>query len=449
MKRFLVQTLLLGIFFSMGSNFALAQNIDEQKRELEKQLEELNREVEEKQKELSSQKAKSGNFKSEVKRLTDEINAKKGEIGKKESIIGGLGKQIGARSTKIKSLVSELGRERSSLGQILRKKRELDDYTLFEALSSQKTLSQMYADNPLFGNLSDKLSDSAVKIKQIKQNTEKEKKTLEEQKTLEANVKYSLELDKKKVEIKNNESKNLLSQSQSKEKSFEQLISDQKKKMAQIRSKLFSLAGNIPEGGIPFGQAYDYAKKASELTGVRSAIILAILKQESGGKVDSFGHNVGQCFLTDEQTGSGKNKKTGNLVEKVMKPNRDVQPFLRITKALGRDPFTTPVSCPFSYGYGGAMGISQFIPSTWVLYENRISGMFGGANPWNPQHAITATALLMKDNGAGSQNYSSEKNAACKYYSGSSCSGTTSFYGNSVMKHAENIQSQIDLLEGK
>ena len=113
-----------------------------------------------------------------------------------------------------------------------------------------------------------------------------------------------------------------------------------------------------------------------------------------------------------------KHVSTGALYTDGIHPTRDLPSLKSVLERLGRDPLSTRVSCPQSFGYGGAMGPSQFIPSTWVLYEGRIASMLGVsvADPWNAQHAITGTALLLKDNGAISGNYESERNAACPKY---------------------------------
>jgi len=105
---------------------------------------------------------------------------------------------------------------------------------------------------------------------------------------------------------------------------------------------------------------------------------LAILTQES-----DLGKNIGQCYLKDPVTGDGVGKNTGRKFERVMNPKRDVPVFLQITKELGLDPYKTPVSCPMSFGWGGAMGPAQFIPSTWILYKSKLSSILGKTpNPW-------------------------------------------------------------------
>lgn len=69
------------------------------------------------------------------------------------------------------------------------------------------------------------------------------------------------------------------------------------------------------------------------------------------------------------------------------------------------------------------------------------------ADPWNPEHAFIATAIYIQDLGAVLGSYTAERNAACKYYSGSSCSSTrrppNAFYGDSVMKIAQDIQTNM------
>jgi hypothetical protein len=118
-----------------------------------------------------------------------------------------------------------------------------------------------------------------------------------------------------------------------------------------------------------------------------------------------------------------------------------------------------------SGGWGGAMGISQFIPATWASYagfdklgnynaaNDRIRNTLGSgvmSNPWINLHGITATSLYMKDLGASAKTYTAEREAACKYYSGRGCSVpgvSNAFYGNAVMAHKVSIQANIDILE--
>ena len=95
------------------------------------------------------------------------------------------------------------------------------------------------------------------------------------------------------------------------------------------------------------------------------------------------------------------------------------------------------------------MGPSQFIPSTWMLYKDRLSSLTGESfpDPWNARTAIYATALLMEDNGAAGGTRAAERKAALKYFAGGSWSNPRfAHYGDGVLNHADKIQAEIDIL---
>jgi membrane-bound lytic murein transglycosylase B len=95
------------------------------------------------------------------------------------------------------------------------------------------------------------------------------------------------------------------------------------------------------------------------------------------------------------------------------------------------------------------MGPTQFIPSTWELFEARLKAALNvpATNPWNAEHAIMATGLYLADVGAGQATYTAERNAACRYYSGSACAGHSTFYGDQVLAKATAFQNDIDFLK--
>jgi membrane-bound lytic murein transglycosylase B len=219
------------------------------------------------------------------------------------------------------------------------------------------------------------------------------------------------------------------------------------KKTAEIAAKLIQMTGLTEDQKAPtFGEALDLAKQVATAIGIRPAFLLAIISQES-----AIGRNVGQCYVTDAKTGSGK-YSNGKLVSRIMHPTRDLPVFLDIIRESNRVMEKTPVSCWINdcvsqyggklyhskayvsdageiscaksgyvaYGFGGAMGPAQFIPSTWELYEDKVKAQTGKsyADPWNLKDAFTAAGLYLKALGGGVQ--SGEYKAASKYYGGSS-----------------------------
>src|SRR5690606_36744773 len=213
-------------------------------------------------------------------------------------------------------------------------------------------------------------------------------------------------------EQKEREKQRLLNLSKSEESNYRQVIALREADIAAIRSTLFNLRNTI---AISFGEAYDLATTFSQRTGVRAALILAIITQES-----NLGENVGTC----NRTGDPESRSYRNIMPGPNDGHRsyrdDQTLFLKITAELGLDPNNTPLSCPMAAGWGGAMGPSQFIPTTWMSYQSRIAAVTGNnpPNPWNPVDAFTATSLLLADLGAANGSFSAERQAALRYYAG-------------------------------
>jgi len=381
----------------------------------------------------------------DVKALTAKIKSAEATIKSKNIAISQLSKDINVRSQKIDELEVLIDDGKQSLAQLIRRTNEIDDYSLAEVVLDSKNLSDFFSDLDSFLSIQRGLEEHFFSVRQTIAETADERTRLGEIQDKERDAKYEVEVKKKTISKSEQEKKDLLAATKKEAKSYEQIVADRQAKANQINAALFRLRG-VDGGGIPFKEALTYAKIASANTGVRAAFILGILRQES-----NLGVNVGQCLLVDPITGAGKGKNTGTPFSNLMKPDRDVPYFLDMMKRLGRDPYNTPVSCPQSVGYGGAMGPTQFIPSTWRGYEGRIASAFGVAvgDPWNPEHAIMATAMFLQDLGAGRGGYSAEREAAGRYYAGGNWMAYGLGYASSVLGHAEVYQNDIEFLENR
>jgi len=422
-------------------------NREENESDCRKRLEDLAKEIQVINGGIQLQDQNQAKLGAEITQLNGEIKKTSTEIKKKNSLIQNIKSDIVEREQSLEQLNQKLQREKESLEKILRKRYELDDSTVFEFILSNEQVSDFYEDAPAFSYVQDSLSDSFAIIDQLKVDIYGQKSELEKKREEEDAAKYGLQVEQKKIEDQKKERDQALAVSEQAEASLTQLRAIREKEIQEITSKLFELR-DLAGGGIPFGDAYAFAKEASKKTGVRPAFILAILEQES-----NLGKNVGTC-----------NRNTNEPIWSDIMPGptsgswRDDQTIYQsLMKKLGRPLVGTPLSCPIKVngqysGWGGAMGPSQFIPTTWQSYESRIAKSVGVsvANPWNAQHAIHATALYVSDLGAGAQTYTAEREAACKYYSGRSCSDPSvknAFYGDGVMNRTVRIQANIDIIE--
>lgn len=380
------------------------------------------------------QQKQTGTLKGDVDYLTSQINALKTKIKARALVIAQLKVSIKEKVSKIESLSEKIDRQHESLAQLLRNTNDFDNENMIYLIVSDNTISSFYSDLESYASIKQAVKISVDEIRGVKTKTEVQKKDLEKKQNAETDAKVELENAQKKVAQSEAEKKQLLAISKNKEQEYQKLAAEKKARADTIRAALFQLRDTK---AIPFGTALKYAQEAEAKTGVRPAFLLAIITQET-----NLGANIGTCNRPDDPP--SKNWKA------VMKPDRDQAPFERITSALGLNPYSMPVSCPWKGGWGGAMGPSQFIPSTWELYAKKVAealGISGMPNPWEPRHAFMASSIYLGELGADNGGYTAERTAALKYYAGSNWNKkANAFYGDGVMKKAKDIQANIDLL---
>jgi len=436
----LIATTFGGFFVFTHTAVALTAS---ERAELEAQLVKLEEEIKRQEDILLKQKGQSVSITNEVLKLKAQVDAARSKISYRNTQIKKLSSEITTKDKVVRTLNVDINEKKDSISKLIRETRELDDRGALHIVLASENLSDFYRDADSFVFVRRSLKERVDELLGVKTLTEEEKKNLEAKKGEEEVARLELERQKRLVEQNKSEQDALLSKSKNQEKVYEILIADREKEAARIRTQLFELVG-VPKGGIPFGDAYQYAKYAESKTGVDAAFLLAIATQETG-----IGKNVGTCNR------DGDSKKWYDIMPG---PNdnswRDDQTiFLEIMKDLGMNPVGVPLSCPAPWGgWGGAMGPMQFIPATWKQYAPRVAKAAGVsvANPWNPQHAFIASSTYLADLGAGKQTFEAEREAACKYYSGKSCYAPkikNMFYGNSVMKIKSDMQAKIDVLE--
>jgi membrane-bound lytic murein transglycosylase B len=412
----------------------------EERAKLEQQLADLEKQMAQTDATISSLQAQGASLERDIGILDGQIKKAKLQVQTTQLEIQNLSEDIDDHAETIDELTSQLSDDQQSLAGIMRKTREIDDYSLAEVVLSSETLSQFLSDLDTFTSVKRDMLDLFSRVRAARQQTTEAKEGLEGERTDKQALQAQLVAAQKQVEQKEAEKQQLLDETKGQEGLYQTLKSSQEQLAAQIRARLFPLRD---AGEIPFGTAVQYAKIAYQKTGVDPALILAILSQES-----DLGKNIGNCYVTNLDTGDGVGKNTGTPFAGVMKAPRDTVPFKQIVEGLGGDPAHTAVSCPLPGGYGGAMGPTQFIPSTWALYESRIAASLGigATNPWDAQQAIMATALYLQDVGAAGGTYSAEHTAAAKYYAGGAWATSGQGYANSVMAKAASFQQDIDVL---
>ena len=418
---------LIGVLLFSAPALSFAETVEERRARLEQELAVIEQDIVQKRGVLSEKQKERTSLERDIAILDNQIAIAQQQIKHRDLTLSKIRDDIGDKRVAIVELDKKVSRSATSLAQILRRTREIDDISLTELILSG-SITDFFKDIDDFERVERALDVSFDEMAVLRDDLSARKQTLESRQSEEEQLRRLQVLERQAIEKKEKEKQQILTVTKGEEKTYQTLIADRERQAAQIRSALFGLRDST---AISFGVAYQYAKEASVLTNVRPAVILGILREES-----NLGENVG----------------TGNW--KVdMHPTRDQPVFAELMKELGLNPDTMPVSKKPSYGWGGAMGPAQFIPSTWVLYKDRIARISGEnpPSPWTPRTAIFASALLMADNGADAGTRAAERLAALRYFAGwaNARKAAYAFYGDDVMSFADRYQKDIDILEGR
>ena len=445
-KKIIVILIILSFLF-IGSISIFAQKTSEEQEiiNLEKQLKELE-ELEKKiAMDVTATQAERERIQYQVSTIKRRIDQLQVEVRQAQSRAQVLTGQIKDKEVSINVTIREIEDLRNKLTLNLREIHEEDQKSLIEVLISENDLSGFFDNSLNLERLSMKTRNLLGEIVTLKVNLEEEKTYLGQAKNETEQLAELRAAQAREAEQLRKNQEVLLRDTQQKEAVQQQELQEVRKQAAEIRSRIFELAG-MPVGIVAptFGEAYEIAKWVEGITGVRPAFLLAVLQQES-----RIGQNVGRCHLSDLTSGATYNINTGQVFTQGIHVTRDLPPFLQITGELNLDPLKTSISCqiPSVGGYGGAMGPAQFIPSTWMAYRERLARILvRPANPWNIRDAFLASGLYLSDYGARAQTRDAEWCAAQGYFTGRKCNPNNAFYGNNVLAIADGFQRDINIL---
>jgi len=431
-----------------------AETETERRARLERELQNVERQILTQQRLVEDTRAERQTLERDIKLIEGQITQAQLGIQARAIAIQQLSSQIGEKEVVLQILEDKTKRQHQSLADLLRKSAMHEDTSFVEVMLSTKNFSDFFNNAAEFQAVKRSLNVSLEILHGIRRDTQEQRTVLESKQETEAEMLKIQELQKKDIEAQEREKDRILTATRGQENEYQRLLQAQQKTAAELRNALFQLLGG--GGGIPLPEAVRLARYAERQTGVDAALILAILEQET-----NLGSNLGGCAYDDMRGG-----------RTTMHPDRDAPVFLAIAGILGFNPRTQQVSCALMrngtpFGWGGAMGPSQFIPSTWATYGGivntgsgwvysqaadairRINGGTGPANPWNNQDAFLATALLLRDNGANGS-YASDRLAALRYYAGwgGASNPANAFYGDQVMNRKATFIGQIRVLEG-
>ncbi|MCL5733659.1 MAG: lytic murein transglycosylase [Patescibacteria group bacterium] len=408
---------------SQAADLSSSATSSQERTALENQLQQLEGQISQYQNKVQAYQKQGSSLKGEIGSLNNQIASLNLQIQVLNLSLSQLDQEISDTQDKITATQSSISNAQDGIKSLILYLYQSENQNLMEIFLSNPKLSDFFNDLANVALLQDNLRQMIIQVTNLQSQLESQQTELASAKSDVSSVQAYRASQKQSTESLKQEKSQLLTETQGQESKYQSLLTTTKENASQIRQRIFQLLGG---GQLTFQDAYNYAKLAEGATGVRAALLLAVLDRES-----ALGKNVGQCSY-----------------QQAMRPSEQTI-FLQILQSLSINSDTVTVSCPNSDGaYGGAMGPAQFLPSTWMLYSPQIAKITGHSipSPWNNADAFVATALYLKDAGAANASISQERIAAAKYYAGSRWRYYLWTYGQAVISRAEGFQSDIDVL---
>ncbi len=419
---------------------------ESQRQSLTAELERLEREAAVLDQQISTTQAESRTLEREVKLFNDEIKRRELEIKRLNVAIRQAEIDIQEKTASITELGRRIGKNRDTLGRNILKLYAYDQENMLVVLAKNETLSDFFSALDSIRSVQAQVNELVGELKDTRIQFEEEKSELEDHRIQQLELRVLAEVERRAVAEKKSEKDRLLKLTKGREAEFQKILAAKRQDIAALKNQLFY----IEKTGISAEEALKFAELAAQRTGIRTAFLLALLEVETGkqfeGGVITAGTYLGtgnwrrdmyECYLRLGKRSAAEAQKNA---------------FFEITSKLGLDPDKVPVSRRPSYGCGGAMGPAQFIPTTWLLFEERVASATGHnpPSPWNVEDAFTASAIFLADSGARAQTRSGELRAARTYISGkANCPASGSArvaclsYANRVVSLAEDIDKVI------
>ncbi len=423
-----------GLYFGFFAKAAVTDEVNQKN----SQIDEIQRQLDQYQQQIDTIHSQTMTLQGEVAALNAKIGQITLELKSLAISISKTNLEIQSTQSKINDAEDKISKNEVVLGQYLRIIYQNDQETLTSILLKHNTLSDFFSDLNSVETTQNDLKVAIDNIKDLKASLETKEQDLEDKKSDLEQQKGLVEIDKRSLDRNKAQKDKLLKDTKGQESKFQDLVKQNQYKIQQIQQEIYYLQQN----GVSVDDAIKYGNLAAISVGIRPAFLLAELNLESG-----LGQNVGKCNLTDMTSGSSRRITNGQVSVRGMHPTRDLPIFLNITSGLGKNPLQTPISCWPGYGWGGAMGAAQFIPSTWIGYAERVASIVGRAfaDPWNIEDAFTAAAIKLAKDGATSKTKAGEMAASKAYFCGSPKSTASKCvnYAQKVQNLAADIEQNL------
>lgn len=396
---------LIVVFVLLTPFASKAASSQELREGLEAQIKELQRQINDYQGQIKGTQQKSRTLENEIKLSEDRIQEIKLEIKQIDLSIQESALNIQETNKEISGLEDQIDEKKVLLSEYIRVIAESDQKNLLEIILQKENFSDFFEEVNALENAQEKIQDILAIVQELKSEAEEHREEMEDELTNQYQLRSLQAIQRRSAENQQKQKENFLKQTKGEEERYQALIKEAEKGIGYIREQISLL----DKYHLTLEEAVQNAIFAATKTGIRPAFLLGVLEAES-----RLGMNVGtgnwqkdmyQCY-----------RELGYKTKAEQQKNA----FFQICQELGLNPDSQPVSAEPWYGCGGAMGIAQFMPATWLAYKERIAAMtrHNPPSPWNNLDGFAAAAVKLADAGATQRDEQGERMAYGKYLGG-------------------------------
>ena len=419
------------------------EEVNNKREELRDEIKKVEDEISKYNAEVKAQQGKARTLKREIAIYDNNIYKNNLEVKETKLAVKEADLEMEEIKVKIEEGKESVKENKKNLKNLFKLLYSYEQSSILEVLMTEDNLSDFFNEVDAMESIKDDVFQAIVDLKNqeeelIFKNQELEEHQEEKSQLIQMRSHQNESLSE--LKIQKNE---LLDITKGEEKQFQQLLAENKNILPSLRAQLYDLQSLGQK--IEADDAFSAAKQIGATLGVRPAFLLGILKVES-----NLGKNTGSGNWEDDMFGCYMRlSKIYSLREAhyIKRAETEKNAFFSIVNRLNLDPMSVRVSKEPTYGCGGAMGPAQFIPSTWLAYESRVSSVTGHypPNPWNLTDAMAAMAVKVSDiPGVIGGDYNSEYEAAGRYIGGRNWRKKgLFFYPNKVMLYANLYEEEL------
>jgi peptidoglycan hydrolase CwlO-like protein len=408
LDRFWAILLILAIFFA----FPLSRMANGAANE-----DEIKDDISDIEKKLQKEQSAKARLEAQLRIIQSSVNATQEQIQETENLIQEIQASISRKEGEIKELSDKIDFQKIALRSLIQELYYQKKSPTAGFLLDQGSAFSLVRGTDRTTTLEQKLVELISDIEGSKIKVAKEKESLAENQGDHEKLLKAKEVQQQRLIADKQETQGDISEKDA-------TIGELNAKLGKLRSDLSSLLGE----DLSTDDIVEAAKIAGKATGVRKDFILGELVVET-----DLGRFTGGCTYKN-----------------IRMKSADKTEFLKIAseleKAYGGNYKNKKLSCSPGYGYGGAMGVAQFMPTTWKGYKSYISSATGHnpPDPWNIIDGVMGMAKKLANGGATSKG--GERLASKRYF----CGGPSSpYWNNKCEKYASNVQYWANNYEKK